>query len=80
MNDDNKNADDFKSEYRSDKKWNGWFSICIGLLILACSGFDIATSFWEEYWYANIFTILFGLVFIVYGILDVRKHTSSKSK
>ena len=80
MNDDNNDPDDFKSEYRSDKKRNGWFNICFGLLFLVWSGFDIVTNFWEEYWYANVFFILLGLIFIVYGIMNLNDHTSSKKK
>jgi len=71
--------DDFKSEYKSDKKRSGWGSIIFGLIFIIWTGFDIASNFWEDFWYANVFFILLGLTFIVFGVLDVRKYSRRNS-
>lgn len=79
-NDSDKNADDFESEYRSDKKRNGWVSVFIGVLFIVWTIFDIATNFWEDsYWYMNIFYILLGGIFFISGVADVRKYSSKNS-
>ena len=78
MNDDDKKLEDFKSEYRSDKRWGGWSSISFGVLFIVWTAFDIATDFWEEFWYVNVFFLLLGIVFIFFGFRDVRKYSSKK--
>lgn len=72
MTDDKSESDTFKAEYRADKRRNGWFSIIFGILFIAWTIFDIATYFWEEYWYANVFFFALGVVFVVYGVTDLK--------
>lgn len=78
MNDNDKENEDFKAEYRADKKRNGWFSVVFGIIFIAWTGFDIATNFWEDFWYANVFFLLLGLIFIAYGITDIKKSSRRK--
>ena len=51
---------------------SAFFNFGFGLLFIVWSIFDIATGFFEEFWYANIFFILLGLLFIIWGYLGFR--------
>ncbi len=80
MNDQDNKPDEFKIEYWAEKRRGGWFCVAFGILSLAWTGFDIATNFWEEYWYANVFTTVFGLAFIAYGFREIKKGSRGEKK
>jgi len=62
----------FHSEYRKDKRRQGYFYIVFGILFSVWTVFDVIFAFFEEMWYFNIFFGLMGIGFVLYGIIELR--------
>ena len=48
------------------------FNIIFGIIFLVWTTFDVATGFFEDFWYANLFFTVLGFVFIWLGVSGLR--------